>query len=207
MKMIEPKRLSKEQIWESAENFRNIYVKPNFLVPVPIERIVEINLRISVFPKYGLRSMADIDGFISKDLKTLFIDSEIYSDQRFDNRIRFTFAHELGHYVLHREEITECRFDSEQEWYQFRTEMLEENISWFEWQANEFAGRLLVPKNVLIEKLSSYKPKIKLYLEKFNDRDMLLDYLSNALCKDFEVSGDVLKKRINNENLSELIFQ
>lgn len=204
--MIETRRLRKEEIWEEAENFRKLYVKPTDLIPVPIEEILEIDLGISVLPKHGLKSIADIDGFISNDLKTIYVDAEMYADKRFNRRIRFTYAHEIGHLVIHRAEIQKCKFKSENDWIQFRESLQEVSLSRFEWQAYEFAGRLLVPVNILIDKLELLKPKIRQYLEKFEDKDMLIDSISSLLCKDFEVSDEVIQRRIKNENLYDVIF-
>jgi len=204
--MIEPRRLLKEEIWEEAENFRKNYVVPTYLIPVPIEKIVEINLRISVHPKQDLKASADIDGFISNDLRTIYVDAGMYADERYDRRIRFTYAHEIGHLVLHSADIQSCKFQSENDWFQFRENLQEVSLSRFEWQAYEFAGRLLVPVNILIDKLELLKPKIRQYLEKYEDKDMLIDSISSFLCKDFEVSDEVIQRRIKNENLYDVIF-
>lgn len=204
--MIEPRRLRKEEIWEEAENFRKLYVKPLDLIPVPIEEILEIDLRISVLPKYGLKASADIDGFISNDLKTIYIDAGMYSDSRYDRRIRFTYAHEIGHFVLHRAEIRECKFESETDWIKFRERLPEDYLSWFEWQAYEFAGRLLVPKNALLDKIDHLRPKIRQYLKIHDNEDILIDYISRALCGDFDVSAEVIQRRIKQENIHDVIF-
>ncbi len=48
--------------------------------------------------------------FFSKDLNNIIIDHDFYMDQRFENRLRFTYAHEVGHLILHKDEIQQCQF-------------------------------------------------------------------------------------------------
>ena len=60
-----------------------------------------------------------MDGFLTKDLKYIFIDEDIYYDQRNENRLRFTFAHEIGHLVLHKKEIQNFEFRTEEDWIMF----------------------------------------------------------------------------------------
>jgi len=90
-------------------------VHPPDLVPVPIEEILEFDLGIVPCPQKGLLQEIDVDGFLSKDLKRLFIDADVYNDPRQENRLRFTCAHEIGHLVLHKEQIQNCEFRSEEE--------------------------------------------------------------------------------------------
>ena len=130
MSAIKPKRLSWREIREKAEKFREKYVNPLDMVPVPVEEILEFDLDITPWPIDNLLQKADIDGFISNDLKHIFVDKNIYLDSRFVNRLRFTFAHEVGHFVLHKEEIQQYEFRTENDWIHFREEMSEEELFW-----------------------------------------------------------------------------
>ncbi len=66
---FKPKKLSWDFIRNKAELFRSQYIKPPDLVPVPIEEIIEFDLKITPWPKKGLLQKIDIDGFLSNDLK------------------------------------------------------------------------------------------------------------------------------------------
>ena len=57
-------------------------------------------------------------------------------------RQRFTAAHELGHFVLHRESIGETHSDN----YRLRAEGM---TNWQETQANQFAADLLMPMDLI----------------------------------------------------------
>ena len=116
MSLITPKRLRAETIRENAEEFRNKYVNPPELIPVPIEEIIEFKLNIDIIPIFGLKQLIDIEGFITSDLKSIYIDNHAYNDDRFLKRVRFTFAHEIGHLILHREELSKLEFSNYKEW-------------------------------------------------------------------------------------------
>jgi len=198
-----PKKITWEEIREEAEKFRKYFVKPTNLVPVPIEEIVEFKLGLIIEPINKLKQKIDIDGFLSNDLTTIFVDNDLYKDQRYENRIRFTLAHEVGHFILHKEEIQGMKFRTTNEWLNFRENFSEENLSWFEQQANEFAGRLLVPKQRLIVELEKLKPKITEYLDTIgNDSDEeLVEALSRLINNIFCVSERVIYRRIKTEKI------
>lgn len=201
---VKARKMTWSEIRQKAEEFRNEYVKPVNRVPVPIDEIVEIDLGITPWPIPGMLEKIDIDGFISKDLKNIFIDNRIYSDTRFENRLRFTYAEEVGHLVLHKEEIENCEFRTEQDWIKFREDMPEEELSWFEFQAKEFAGRLLVPKAELIHQIQNNEAKIHDFRKVYDDHnhdDLLITTLSRVICSEFGVSEYVIDKRIKREKI------
>lgn len=144
---VKARKMTWSEIRQKAEEFRNEYVKPVNRVPVPIEEIVEIDLGIRPWPIDRMLEKIDIDGFISNDLKNIFIDNRIYSDIRFENRLRFTYAEEVGHLVLHKEAIENCEFRTEQDWVKYREDMPEEEISWFFRLKNSREGFLFRRQN------------------------------------------------------------
>lgn len=202
---MKPLRLSWPEIRSTAEEFREKYVAPVDLVPVPIIEIVEFDLGLEIQMKPGLIENNDIDAFLGKNLKTLFIDKNLYFDQKRENRLRFTMAHEVGHLFLHKTNIEQAPFSNESEWIKFRTNLHEEDNSWFERQANEFAGRLLVPKKRLCEELEKNRSKIEKYKNIAGDDsdDNLKDAISRVICSVFAVSSQVIYRRINTERVWE----
>ena len=120
--------LNWNKIREQAEQFRSKYVRPHNRIPVPIIDIIELDLGLEVIPIIGLMPKIDIDGFLAKDLTTIYIDSNIYRDPRQENRLRFTFAHELGHLILHQEEISRCDHRTEEDWINLRKDMAEDEL-------------------------------------------------------------------------------
>lgn len=65
-------------------------------------------------------------------------------------RQRFTMAHELGHYMLHKGKNTE---------FADTTFFRSDDMSSIEYQANEFAARLLIPENLLRKLIDENKVK------------------------------------------------
>lgn len=206
---LKPRKLRWEEIREKAEEFRRKYVNPPNSIPVPVEEILEFDLGIIPWPKKGLLQEIDIDGFLSNDLKYLFVDADIYNNPRQENRLRFTYAHEIGHLVLHKEKIQSCEFRTAEDWIHFREEMSENDLLWFEQQAYEFAGRLLVPVDQLKLELENKKDKIKLFLDTYgkDDDDLLIQAISRVICSKFGVSEGVIRRRIKSEKIwSEFIL-
>ena len=201
-------RLTQEKIREEAESFRdnNIFTTD---LPVDIEYVAEAALGIHIIPIESLQKHCDMEGFISKDFTSIYVDEFLYKDDRYYKRVRFTIAHEIGHYILHRSTIDSQKFDDENDWIRFRMGINDETLGWFETQASEFARRLLVPLDPLIEdfklnrqvvlrKHSSWNSK------KINDDD-LFSMVAPLICSKFDVSSEVIERRLRKENIMALI--
>lgn len=196
--------IEKEELWKITEDFRQTYW-PEKDLPVNTEMIVEFGLRLDIDPKHGLFSTNDMDAYLRRDLTGIVVDHDFYMNDKFANRMRFSFAHELGHFVLHREIISAIRFESVEEWKRFILGVPERDYGYFEWQANEFAGRLLVPRVELKKEIEkAYKairesPDLIRYLER--ESDAVLSRVSPMLRKPFGVSTDVIETRARREGL------
>ncbi len=91
------KFLPPSEIEAAAETFLKKHHSAR-TIPVPIEEILDLQLRINIIPIPGLFNHS-IDAFLSMDLKNLYIDQD-HLERRI-NRARFTLAHEAGHLALH----------------------------------------------------------------------------------------------------------
>ena len=202
-----PLRLSWAEIREKAEQFRKYYVNPTDKVPVPIIDIVEFDLGLEIIPKPRLKVTCDLEAFLSKNLTTIYIDQSLYMSSRYENRLRFTLAHEVGHLILHKKQILSAPFENEEEWIRFRTNINEEDNLWFERQAHEFSGRLLVPKSRLVKELEKNRDKVNQYREltNQNDDDQLKVAISKVICGVFGVSSQVIYRRINSEKVWDVL--
>lgn len=205
MKKIQPKRLTWAEIGKYADNFRKLYCNPIDVLPVPIEKVIEFKLKIDIVPVFGLRERAGIESYIQKDLKTIGIDSQIYGDERYSKRYRFTLAHEIGHRVLHSDIIGSIDFKNEDEWIEFYSNNNDEDVEWFERQAHQFAGCLLVPREHLLKYVSDLKNNIKESANKVQQIEDKFDYISTAvskkICDNFAVSHEVVKHRIKTDHI------
>ena len=111
-------------------------------IPVPIEEIVEFDLKINIVPVLGLQREYEVEGFTSGDLKNIYVDEYVYTDRI--TRYRFTLAHEIGHIVLHRHLYSAHKFNSIDGWKEFINSLTEKEHSWLEYQGYAFAGLVLV---------------------------------------------------------------
>ena len=179
--------LSHAEIRRRADEFRQQYWGDT--IPVDVELIVERNLFLLIIPVPNLRSQADTEAYLSGDLKEI-----VYDPARPDVRIRFSIAHEIGHYVLHRNLIAKLRTSSYEAWKEMQQELPEALWSRAEFQAREFAGRLLVPPSLLIQELKVLNPLIEQARKIVPDLEesVIKELLSPKLAKRFRVSDDVI---------------
>ena len=201
-------RLTPDKIREEAERFREDHIFSTNL-PVDIEHVAEAALGIHIILIESLQKECDMEGFISKDFKSIYVDEYLYKDDRYYKRVRFTIAHEIGHYVLHRSTIDSQKFEDETDWIKFRMEINDETLGWFETQASEFAGRLLVPIDPLIEEFKSKRQSVikkqsSWNSKKINDDD-LFSMVAPLICGKFDVSPEVIERRLRKENVMALI--
>jgi len=217
MKEIKPKRLTWERVRSIVEEVRSEYIDPVDTIPVPIHKIIEFKLGLEIQPIYGLKDKVDTEGFLQSNLTTISVDSKTYLDDRYKFRLNFTLAHEIGHLILHAEQYRNMNFASEKEFIEFQQSVDENSLEWFEKQANEFAGRLLVPIDNLRELIAEQEEYCKQYTERLRNGDedlsdkeiesFVIDALASRIYKKFEVSKEVVKRRIRTENLkSEFAF-
>lgn len=119
----------------------------------------EFGVRIDLDADLGVMPTGEkiLGRFISVP-RSILVDSSLHPDT---GRFNFTFAHEFGHFVLHRKlrlkgdydpnEITDTQRD-----LVTGKKNLSTPRNWIEWQANRFASCILMPRltvrNMVIEK-------------------------------------------------------
>jgi len=195
--------IDKRKIWNAAENFRKEFWSENTL-PVDIEKIVENRLQLEIQPEHGLLNDYDIDAYLRIDLKGIVVDYKRYMDERFINRLRFSFAHELGHLFLHKETYATFEIQATNSWKHFMQNIPEKEYGNFEYQANEFSGRVLVPRERLVRELEKCLNLLKKAgsLELIaTDPSAALALFSPTLRKPFGVSDQVVERRVDREGL------
>ena len=197
------KWIEKEDLWQIVDNFSKEYW-PEGAVPIDMELIVEKRLGLNIEPIRSLLRDHDIDAYLRWDLTGIVVDYECYMEERFSNRVRFSFAHEIGHYILHKDVIEQIGMSTTDEWKDSVLALVEKEYKGYEWQANEFAGRLLVPHNVLKKQINeTFKAQNSAPLHKYleSDTDVALALISNSLSQTFGVSDEVIQRRIEREGL------
>lgn len=184
--------LSYEQIRTQAEEFLRQHHSSR-KIPVPIERIVEFQLKVDIIPLPGLKEVYDFDGFTSADLKGISVDLFAYEHR--PRRYRFTLAHEVGHIVLHAKLFKEHPFRTADEWKHFVHTFPSQEFGLLESQANCFAGLVLVPRDAFEKALRENIPKVKLPKlpqEKVFAKDLVIEMVADY----FDVSDEVIERRL-----------
>lgn len=131
--------LGKKVIWDYADMVRDKFLPPE-TVALPIIKILEFGMpRVSpefVFDVQDADEMGDDEGRVPVGGNELILRSDVYERAcREGSRDRFTASHELGHYLMHRR-ITLARARGDED--KIYTDS--------EWQADTFAGSLLMPR-------------------------------------------------------------
>ena len=201
--------LRDEEIAEAVAKFRHQYGLYN--LPIDIERLIEFDLDMEIIPIQGLEDWVHTTGFISNDFTSIYVDERVQMTQEY--RYRFTLAHEVGHYVLHQEYFSQLEFSDFNEWKTVCTEIDNSDHSKLEYQGYMFGGMVLVPKKELKDQFEIILPQLEPLIEQAKSsriaRHHYLSYAIDAaaqmLSPVFQVSIDVLTRRINHESLYKLI--
>jgi hypothetical protein len=136
-----PEVFTYDNLRREAEEFLGEHHK-SLSIPTPIEEIVEFDLSIDVIPILGLRDEIKVDAFLASDLTAIYMDEYIL--EFVPARYRFSLAHEAGHWWLHDELYQSATISSVTDWKKVYADLGKE-YRWFEFQANSFAGLVLVP--------------------------------------------------------------
>jgi len=197
------KWLRLEDIWDCAEDVRNRYWSAEKL-PVDVEAIVELKLKLDIDPENNLMQKTDMEAYLRSDLRGIVVDHDHYMNEKFANRMRFSFAHELGHFFLHKDFYAMIVFESAEEWKEILLSLPDTEYRYFEYQANEFAGRLLVPREDLVHEIENALELLELnnmleYLKA--DPNAVLSRISTQLSRPFGVSTEVIERRVDREKL------
>jgi hypothetical protein len=192
----------KERIWQEADRLRSSHPAGREL-PVNILDLAEFDLRLDLVPVEGLREELDIDALLMGDLKSILVDKRAFISPRLEYRLRFSVAHEIGHLVLHRSIYADLQHVTAVEWFNYISEIPEVEYGWVEWQAYEFAGRLLVPPAELGDAFDSAIRSAQEagYTDWLAADEVALGYVSTRIAPRFGVSADVVAKRLRVEKI------
>lgn len=110
----------------------------------------------------GYKGTAKILGKVSFHLKKLFLDSSLQSER--EAAFRFTAAHEIGHWVLHRYNYKKWELEADKSLQDDERNLcrLENRTQsdWLEFQANVFAASLVMPREMFITALKQIQVQI-----------------------------------------------
>ncbi|MCK4390013.1 MAG: ImmA/IrrE family metallo-endopeptidase [Desulfobacterales bacterium] len=176
-------------------------------IPFPIEELIEFDLGIDIVTTPNLQKVYDIEGFTSSDTTAIYVDEYVYKNRYY--RYRFTLAHELGHIVLHSEIFKQYIFDSVLSWKEFVNQVNGKDYDSLEFQGYAFGGLILVPtlhlKKFFYDNLIEVSKLIDQAKSKGIQRSKYIDYakdhMASILAPIFDVSTDVVVRRIEKSQL------
>lgn len=172
-------------------------------VPVDVLAIAEFDLDMEIRPVSSIRELADVDALLLGDMRTIAVDARLYMDDRMQNRMRYSVAHEIGHKELHADIYRAAGVSCVEEWIAWFQAMPEDQYSWLEQHAYEFAGRLLVPPERLKAEFAGAVDAAKQagFTSWDSSGDAAREYIASSICRVFGVSSQVIEKRIEREKL------
>lgn len=143
-----------------------------------------------------------LNGYCDFENKKVFIDVDLVDTGQF----AFVCAHEIGHYFLHSHlQISQAEYDKQPDSKYDpaigKYALLNEK-HWIEWQANQFAASLIMPKRSVLGKLLEWQYKVgirnkgSVFLDKqpCNIRDFKV--VITLLAFEFKVSRTILEYRM-----------
>ncbi|MDB6031219.1 MAG: hypothetical protein JWM16_1557 [Verrucomicrobiales bacterium] len=194
-----------------AKHCPSVFEKPSFtpvldiigglMATTPLKHAIE---------ELGYNGKAKILGKVSFHLKSLFLDIALTHERKI--QFRFTAAHEIGHWILHRYNYKNWRLEGKK----VNADHLEDDedslcrleekspLDWLEWQANVFASALVMPKEPFIYAL--VKNQKTLGIDKnlglvfvSNNQKSNLDYqnILTSLSSLFDVSKQSVRVRLH----------
>jgi hypothetical protein len=195
-----PAVFSYDDLRRLAEEFLEEFHEERTL-PVPIEEIVEFDFEIEIVPMEGILDDLEVDAFLTSDLKQIYVDAFVLKHRY--RRFRFSLAHELAHHELHRPLYQGTRIRTVRDWQAVQDSISEDAYAWFEFQANSFAGLVLVPTAELADQ---YRAAVRAAQEAGLSEETLKSeagksHVARWLADQFEVSELVIEKRMEKDGL------
>lgn len=188
-----------EDIHKKAEETRSKY--DSNIIPIDSELIIE-KMGISIIPTSLPK---EVTGSVTLAANKVLMKTEYLLDDRYLNPFRFACAHEIGHLMLHNDQINWLNISSLEEYFKFQAQISTRDHDRFEYQASEFAGRLLVPKDELNKQYEQYLNRSP---DKNSALSMIAKYPQKArklfaegICGYFQVSKRTLSIRLEREGL------
>ncbi|OGV58565.1 MAG: hypothetical protein A2283_00515 [Lentisphaerae bacterium RIFOXYA12_FULL_48_11] len=186
-----------KEIAEKAKEFSDKYQLSQRNYPLDVEEIAECDLGLEIRVVAGLMEEFDSPAQIAPgdSYPIITVDADQYRQQT--TFYRFSLAHEIGHYVLHREWLEKVwrMVKSIDTWKQVIMARSEDDYKWIEANAEEFASYLLAPED-------KFEPVLRqqlLLLEKISaalQAEDILPYIANPIGEFFGMSNSAAQARI-----------
>jgi hypothetical protein len=195
-----------EHVWRKIEELRSRYeVLREDRIPLDVFTFLEVDLELDPIPFDDLNAKYRVEAAITADFSGIYLDAEQYllmerGPEWKLNRLRFTVAHELAHYFLHRDLPQQDQFASLPDFARW-TENHGGRKYTIEQEANEFAGRLLVPEKRLLALFEEFAAEAERLVPNFMESSALRDKFCERAAPCFGVNAQVIAVRLDRDNI------
>lgn len=176
-----------------AEKFLKRYHPLNTL-PIPIEEVVELQMKIGLNVVKGIKQLVDTDAFINREFSEIFVDE--LSFEKFPARTRFSIAHEVGHFVLHKDWYERNGPKNIEDYLKYVDTLDEQTYKYIERQASTFAGLILIPTVHLVKLMKKHLGRVP-----NEEEPELLKGIIQDLPATFDVSEMPILWRLQDEKM------
>jgi len=188
-------RYQKKDIIAFASDFYSQYNRVAGNVYL-VDEAIELGLGMDISPESGLYSKYDVDAFTTGDFRRIVIDDSLMG--RSYGRYRFTLAHEVGHYVLHKDILKTTDINTVNDWIEFHRSLNDADHKEMERQCDIFASHLLMPIAKINPFLDEKFTQMKTDIDHLRGCGVPMDgingiksYMQNKLAREISSSFDV----------------
>ena len=145
-----------------------------------------------------------MDAALLHDLSGILVDQESIrqwdrGDRWVEERLRFSFAHEIGHLKLHHALISAAQFRDIEDFKAWACDP--QHYRKAEFQADEFAGRFLVPHDLLVEEYDNYVKAYEYADEAWRDIEGMREHIAKKIAPRFGVNHQVIETRFDRKRI------
>jgi len=190
--------LTKESIEQVAFGLRAKY---RSLQPIPIEVLAFAEFDLHLDFDFAPIGHLNQDAFLRPNLTGILFQEATFKDAGYQDRLRFSAAHELGHLFLHGNIYGALNFTTVKQWISFITAIPASQYAWIECQADEFAGQFLMPTqelSVALDETINEAEKEGIF---GLGKEEVLEFCCRAMRPDFRVSFQAMQTRIRKSKM------
>ena len=195
-----------QHVWSKIEELR---VEFDLLredrTPIDVFTFLEVDLGLDPIPFDELVAKYRVEAAIKADFSGIYLDAQQYAlmekgpEWRL-NRLRFTVAHELAHNYLHQDLPQQANFASLPDFARWTANYGGRKYT-AEQEANEFAGRLLVPETRLGVLFDEFAEQAERLMPNFMESGQLRDKFSERVAPRFGVNQQVIAIRLDRDGI------
>ena len=195
-----------EHVWNKIKELRAQYdLLQADRTPIDVFTFLEVDLGLDPIPFDDLVAKYRVEAAIKADFSGIYLDAEQYALMEKGpewklNRLRFTVAHELAHYFLHQDLPQASHFASLPDFAKWTANYGGRKYT-AEQEANEFAGRLLVPEERLGQLFDEFAREADRLMPNFMNSGQLRDKFAERVAPRFGVNAQVIAIRLDRDGI------